>query len=285
MRQPAHSINRPDRDSDRSPEPPCVREDEQGRRWIRFAGRTFLVYQIFYDAASALHLDPLYTPYRNARPSRFFETSVISTLLADGAHCGADYFGVLSWKFAAKIPLRPGEILARMQRDHFASDVYTFFGLVRHGPVWRLAERKHPGILAAAEALLQRIGLHVDVAGLEAPIVYQNHSLARPAVYEQFGIELLRPALRAMADASDAPLQRLLQRDAQYHDPRLSSAQLHTLFDKPYVCLHPFVCERLFSTWLALNPSVRVRHIWRGRFVEVDNVRHEPEMRKKAAHA
>jgi hypothetical protein len=285
MRQPAHSTSLRHRRSEIRPAPPRVREDEQGRRWISFAGQTFLIYQIFYDAASALQLDPLYTPYRNARPSRFFEASVISALLADGAQRRADFVGVLSWKFAAKIPLRSTEILARMQRDHFAADVYTFFGRVGRGPVWRLAEHKHPGILAAAEAVLHRIGLNVDVAALDAPIVYQNHFLARPAVYERFWVELLRPALRAMEDGSDARLQDLLQRDAQYHDPRLSETHLLAIFGTPYFSLHPFVCERLFSTWLALNPSVRVRHIWRGRFVEIDNVRHEPEMRGKAARA
>jgi len=262
-----------------------VRTDERGRRWIDFAGKTLLIYQIYYDEMSARQLDPLYTPYRNRRPSRFFEAATISHLLTDGDQRRADFFGVFSWKFAAKIPLGSMEILARMQRDHFASDVYSFFGKVGRGPLWRLAERKHPGILNAAEALLRRIGFDVDVAALDAPIVYQNHFLACPAVYERFWVELLRPALRVMADTSDAHLQRLLMRDAHYHDPRLPAPRLRALFGKPYFCLHPFVCERLFSTWLALNPSVRLRHIWRGRFVEVDIVCHEPEMRGKAARA
>ncbi|MFN8625044.1 MAG: hypothetical protein U0587_03520 [Candidatus Binatia bacterium] len=285
MRQPAHSTHLCRRDAGVSPAPPLVRADTHGRRWIHFAGQTFLIYQIYYDDEAVRHLDPVYTPYRNARPSRFFEAAAISRLLGDGAHRGADFFGVFSWKFAAKIPLRSVEILARMRRDHFAADVYTFFGRVGRGPVWRLAERKHPGILAAADALLHRIGCNVDVATLDAPIVYQNHFLARSAVYERFWKGLLRPALRAMEDASDAHLQGLLQRDAHYHDSRLSLPRLRALFGRPYFGLHPFVCERLFSTWLALNPSVRVRHIWRGRFVEADNVRHEPEMRGKAARA
>jgi len=257
-----------------------VQEDAQGRRQISVGGNTFLIYQIYYDERSARRLDPLYTPYRNARLGPFFESAIVADLLGGRHQRAADYFGVLSWKFAAKIPLGARAILARIQRDRSSADVYSFFGRITERRVWPLAEQKHPGILRAATELMRRVSIDVDLAHLDAPIIYQNHFVCRSPLYERFGLELLGPALRAMADEADVELQSLLRQDSHYRDPRLSVAQVMAIFGRPYFCMQPFICERLFSTWLALNPGVHVRHVWRGRFVEVENIRYEPEMRR-----
>ena len=262
---------------------PVVHDDTRGRRRIRVAGTTFLVYQIHYGGASARRLDPLYTPYRNPRLGPFFESAVIANLLAAGHHRAADYFGVFSWKCAAKIPLSSRDILARIGRDACSADVYSFFGRITEGRLWPLAERKHPGILDAAMALMDRVGIAGDLARLDAPIIYQNHFLCRSPLYERFWRDLLAPALCAMQDPSDTELQHLLQQDARYRDPRMPVPRLVAIFGHPHYGMQPFICERLFSTWLGLNPSVRVRHVWRGRFVERDNVHHEPEMARAAA--
>lgn len=262
-------------------DPPVLtsRDDGQGRRLVVVEATRFLVFQVYYDEASRRHLEPLWTPYRNAAIGPFFESAVIAELLAAGHHRRADYFGVLSWKFGRKVPLAPPEMFRRIQRDGFDADVYSFFGRIGRGRPWSLAEPKHPGILEAASVLMRRLGIEVDLSRLEAPVIYQNHFLCRSSVCGRFGRELLAPALNAMADQSDTELQSLLLRNACYEDRRLPVSHLMAIFGRPYFCLHPFVAERLFSTWLALNPDVRTRHIWRGRFVEADNVRYEPEMR------
>jgi len=257
---------------------PAVEDDTRGRRRISLDGKTFLIYQVYFDETSKRHLDPLYTPYRNARLDPFFESSIVADLLAARHQRAADYFGVFSWKFAAKIPLGSRAILARIQRGDSWTDVYSFFGRIAERRVWPLAEQKHPGILHAASVLMRRLGIDVDLAQLEAPIIYQNHFLCRSTLYERFGHELLAPALRAMRDTDDTELQSLIQQDSTYRDPRVPISQMMAVFGRPHFCLHPFICERLFTTWLAINPSVRVRHIWRGRFVEVENIRYEPEM-------
>jgi hypothetical protein len=259
---------------------PTVDEDDLGRRRIHVDGHTLVVCQVYYDERSRLRVDPMYTPYLNMRLGPFFESSVIADLLAAGYARAVDYLGVFSWRFAAKIPLDARAILQRLRRDGFAADVYSFFGRIEDRRLWVLAEAKHPGILRAAAALLHRLGMATDLPRLSPPIVYQNHFLCRAPLYERFGRELLVPALRAMSDEADGELQTLLRQDACYHDPRVTPAALMAIFGRPHFCLHPFIAERLFSTWLALNPDVRVRHIWRGRFVEAGKIPYEPEMRR-----
>jgi hypothetical protein len=254
--------------------------DGDGRRLLAVAGKTFLLYQVYYDAESERRLDPLSTPFRNILLTPFFESSVIEALLASGSHRPADYFGVMSWKIRSKIPLSFSAILSRIERDGCSADVYSFFGHLGVSRLWAMAERKHPGILRAAQMLMHRLRIDVDLAQLEAPPIYQNHFIARSPMYERFGRELLAPALKAMQDAGDTELQRLIQQDACYIDPRVAASLAMQLYGKPHLCLHPFICERLFSTWLALNPTLRVHHVWRGRFVEPHNVGHEPEMRR-----
>lgn len=259
---------------------PIVHTDACGRRLLSVADKTFLIYQVYYDAASERRLDPLCTPRYNSELSPFFESSVIADLLAAEHHRAADYFGVLSWRYKAKIPLGVGAILARIERHAYAAEVYSFFGRTGAYRLWPAAEQKHPGILHAAQVLMDRLRIDIDLARLEAPVIYQNHFIGRSSTYERFGRELLAPALRAMRDPNDVRLQSLLRQDAVYRDPRLTEQRAMQLYGRPHLCMHPFVCERLFSTWLALNPGVRVHHVWRGRFVESRNVAHEPEMRR-----
>lgn len=238
------------------------------------------VFQVCFDAASQQHVDPMFTPYLNHETSPFMESAVIARLLEAQAHAGADYFGVVSWRIADKIPLPPEAWMARMAADRFRADAYAFFGRLGSGPVWPLAERKHPGIMRAAALLLQRLDIDVDVRRLTAPLVYQNHMLCRAAVYERFGRELLSPALAAMGDPADPLLQALVRQDAGYGSS-LGPERLRAIFGVPYFTLQPFIAERLFSTWLALNPAVTLRHIWRGRFVETAHLAHEPEMQPR----
>ncbi len=239
--------------------------DKAGWRYVRAGSRRFLGIQVAFDERSQQALNPLWSAYMNTEPSPFFEAAVIRTLLRAGLPAEADYVGVLSWKFAEKIPIRPADLFSRLAIGPEA-DVYSFFGSVRSQAIWPLAEARHPGITRTAALVLRRVGLDVDPHRLRGHVIYQNHFFARRSLYEQFGRDLLLPALDAMADPDDGLLQALLRQDSRYRDPSVPEARLVAMFGVPYYCLHPFIAERLFSTWLALHPEVRVRHVWRGRY-------------------
>ncbi len=242
-----------------------VEQDEHGRRVIHAGACRTAIHQVYYNRASGRRLHPYFTPYFNEHATPFLESSVLARLLAEGAHRHADYFGVVSWRIAAKIPLPPRRWIERMRADGYRADAYSFFGRLGAGRVWPRAERKHPGIMRAAAVLFSRLGLDLDLRELSAPLVYQNHVICRSEVYARFGAELLTPALDAMARTEDGMLQALLGVDAQYG------------VDRGFT-LHPFIAERLFSTWLALHPAVTLTHLWRGRFVDRDAAAQEPEL-------
>ena len=249
-------------------------------RLIHAGGHSFAIFQIHYDERSRNALDPCFEPYEHTELDAGFESSVIARLVSEGRHGSADYVGVFSWRFAAKIPIGTPRLLAQLADDAGAADAYAFFGRVVDRRIWLTAERKHPGILNAAALLLDRLGVWIAPAAIDAPVVYQHHVICRAHLYERFVRELLAPALSAMARKDDHELQRRLSVDAGYQDPRFPGTRLRSLFGRPHFTLHPFVAERLFSTWLALHPEIRLRQIWHGRFVEAAAVPHEPEMRR-----
>jgi hypothetical protein len=241
-----------------------------------------LIGQIYYDDASRRHLDDNYCPLANPVLGKFFEADVIRAAIASRWHAGANLVGIFSWRFAEKIPLAGADVIARLAAapEH---DVYSFFGALEPGQIWQLAEAKHPGILAAGTLLFTRLGVEVDLPSVVAPPIYQHHFVARSDVYERFVETHLGPALDAMSDPADTRLQRALLADSGYRNPRHSPEDLEQLYGVPYLPLHPFVAERLFSTWLALTPAVTTHALWNGRFVAEADVRHEPELRGGSA--
>jgi hypothetical protein len=225
------------------------------------------VHQCFYDDRSRDKLDPGFIPYFNHRISRFFENDVIVDLIGTEKHRRWDYFGVFSWRFAEKIPLRSEIIFDLMNEDGYGSDVYSFFegthsglGPIGHN-TWTVGECSHPGLIKAGEVLLNRLGVHVDLRQLPTPVIYQNHFVCRSPLYERYVREFLEPAIRRMSDSNDHEIQDLIGRDAQYVTRSDTSVRVTEVFGRPYFSLEPFICERLFSTWAALQ-SLKVRHIF-----------------------
>jgi hypothetical protein len=222
------------------------------------------IYQCFYKDQYKERLDAGFIPYFNDRISRFFENDVIVELVEGNKHSSWDYFGVFSWRFSEKIPLRSEIIFDLMNEDGYEADVYTFFEGTHRGlgevgyNTWTYGETSHPGLIEAGEVLMARLGIRVDLCHLPAPIIYQNHFICRSGLYERYVRELLSPAIRAMNDVADREIQDLISRDAQYIARSDTAAQV---FGRSYFSLEPFICERLFSIWAALQ-SVKVRHIF-----------------------
>ena len=139
--------------------------------------------------------------------------------------------------------------------------------MVGEAPIWHTAEAKHPGIMNAAALLFDKLGMRVDVRELIAPAIYQNHFLCRPQLLRSYCDGLLAPAIELME--ADEELNRALSVNAHYQVQNLDDSEMRKIFGQSSATLHPFVCERLLSTWLSINRCTdKVKQIWDGRFVE-----------------
>lgn len=246
-------------------------------------GTRIAVFQTFFSEKTRHRLSPNCIPIYVPQNDRFLENSIILELVKGGSHQCADFVGLFSWRFFEKIPISFSEIIQRMSADRFQAAVYSFFGAIPKAAIWRYAESKHPGILAAAKYLLSRMGIEPDLEQLEAPVIYQNHFLCRPGVLNAYCESMLGPAIRLMRDSGDEELQALLCKDAGYYDYEKDTQDMGEIFGQRFPTLHPFICERLFSTWLAISNSDEPRHVWDGTFVDPRKAAWDQEAR--SAHS
>lgn len=222
------------------------------------------VRQIYYreDQLSKCEFEPYYNPLAN----EFLESKVILDLYKTGDHVGHDYYGVVSWRFKDKVPMDRNLLEVLMENE--TSDIVSFMGKFKMGvgsgkvdSVWLHADRWHRDFSKIGNMLSERLGWGVDVTKLKTPIVYYNYWIARNEVFEDFCKEMLEPALFIMSNEEDKELQELLWRDADYRNSAGTNLDMEgclKVFGVPYYPYHPFVAERLISTYIALyKPSFK----------------------------
>ncbi len=152
-------------------------------------------------------------------------------------------------------------IYTAIENDGYSADVYSFFGGFQTRNVWTKAEQWQPGILEIANRIFAEFEptKGIDITELETPIVYQNAFVARREVYADYVQTWLRSLITIMENNFE--IAALLMQDAKYKDAKLDKQKMIGTFGKPYYTFHPFVCERFFSTYLALNPEITLKHI------------------------
>lgn len=214
-------------------------------------------YQVYYDHAQENFLNRKLIPYFNPVVySPCLENHVISELILTDQHQDCDYFGVLSWKFEKKHARSLTKLIEQVETDQEKIDVYTFFQLHTKPNVWQVAEKWHPGITEIAREIFKRMGKAQDFDTVRTPAVYQNAFLTRPEIYEDYVKNWLVPFMEILKHED---IKARCDIDTRYKSEK-SKDRLKTIFGFPYYTLHPFLCERLFSTYLAYT-NYKVKHI------------------------
>jgi len=240
------------------------------------------IYQIYYSPQQYGLIQQRFVPYYNPRANRYLENQVMLDCYQNGCYKDCDYFGVTSWRFGDKTRKSLDDISKFITRDGGRKDAYGFFisedrvqqHFLRHN-MWRHATDKwHPSLfIEIGQKIFDALKLGVNILDLRMPIIYSNYWIARPEIFQRYVSELLLPAIRVMEE--DPAIRRLCYKNSSYHtlfkrpDIRkatkrskpISLMQRMRLFGRPYFTYHPFICERLFSSWLAMNRKVRFKHI------------------------
>lgn len=173
-----------------------------------------------------------------------------------------DYVGFLSWKFEMKRPILIENIYKRMQDDNYQHDVYSFFGgFGTSHRIWQKAENWHKGIIEIGQMAFDKAGIPVNLNALPyCPVIYQNAHVTRYDIYKEFVDTWLRPLVNVLEN--DPELHPLLIGRAPYkvsNNDNNTPEQLMRSMGQPHYTMHPFVAERIFSTYLHYNPKT-VKH-------------------------
>lgn len=225
-------------------------------------GKSVKIYQIYYDEKSRSNCLEGFEPYYNETLTPFFENDVIMKLIAEEKHKGYDYFGVFSHSFQHKIHIWPDSILDAMAGSDY--DVYTFFSLMSTNNIFLKGDNWHDNFSLACKKILNKIGFRSDIASLEYKtrcIVYQNHFITRPGIYQDYVETVLSPAVEVMEN--DEEVRELIWKDARYHKSQKPETRERLLkhLGVDYYPYHPFICERFFSFYLDLNPAITFKHL------------------------
>lgn len=221
------------------------------------------IVQIYFDEGSKKNISTCVVPYDNSdkRDQPAFENHVIAEVVPTWA-AAFDYFGVVSHKFEKKNQyyLCTAKELIEKEKQY---DVYSFFGHHKNRNMWELAARWHKGINEVANYILAKIGYPIDVMTISTPTILQNAFICRSRIYKEYVERMLIPALAIMNEES---IRDKLFIDSKYEYRKLQSDQhyrnsIMKMTGVNYVPYHTFLCERLFATWLYLNPHLTLKHL------------------------
>jgi hypothetical protein len=220
------------------------------------------IYQILYDESQRQHLstDTIWYDNSNATNQPCLENHVIAEIIRSTIFNGADYIGVLSWAFERKRAVRIDKLLPLVDGS---VDVYAFDNMHKQPNVWTKSETWHKGIIRAAREAFFEMG-RADVATtfdkVRTPNIYSNAFIARREVYQHYVHTWLIPFMNALERVQSAQTECKSYTSLK-RKQGVTSEHLQRVTGYPYYTLMPFICERLFSTYLAFNPHLTIKHI------------------------
>ncbi|AEI76562.1 hypothetical protein CNE_1c12070 [Cupriavidus necator N-1] len=158
--------------------------------------------------------------------------------------------GIFSPKFGLKTKVS-GEQFLQFVREQRDADVWIInpFPTIAYYSynVWMQGEINHPGLTERAQGLLDSCGIGWDLARVprqtNAVLCYSNFWVGTSAFWEGYVGGVLDPIARYLEASPDTPVAKAVMGDTWHTDAA------------PFL---PFIVERLFSTYLSLQPSVRI---------------------------
>lgn len=229
---------------------------------------TVRIKQIYFEDSQKQFLDSGFIPLKNDVCGKYMENLVIKSLweLKDYEH--SDYYGVLSWRFQKKMDLSSQDIEKHMQSDNFNSDVYNFHGEDRTKNIFLKDDAFHNGKLSViANFVFEKQG-YKDILSLKTPLIYCNYWIAKKEVFNKYVEDILIPAIDLMEN--DIQINKLANENSgyfeyldreEYRPENNRTEKARGIFGVPYYTFHPFICERLMSVFLALNPDLKLKTI------------------------
>ena len=224
------------------------------------------IYQVYFDEATKKACNPAWHHFDNSwKLTEYFENEVIALLINQGEHLKDEYFGVFSHDVMDSINFKedglrfsPKALEAVVKK--YGVDVFSFQKRRQNENISLQANNYHPGFNDIMKKVL-------DHCGLELPpkldkIVLFNLMVCKGEFWEAYFNDLLRPVMEILKEIPEA-----------YEDSRYALIGRKDLndgrgdrfekgFGKRHYPYHPFICERLASIYLQLNPQWSFKQIF-----------------------
>ncbi|GLS13886.1 MULTISPECIES: hypothetical protein [Hydrogenophaga] len=210
----------------------------------------FALFECLYQERQTVS-EKSFTPLRihNRHPERR-ELQAYVEAYRQGRHRAAEKTGLFSPKFALKTHLTVAQF-RQFALQHADADICLVnpFPQLRYWSynVWMQGEHAHPGLLSRAQALLDAVGLDIDLRSVPRHgaelLAYSNFWVATPAFWEAYIGGWLVPISDFLDRHPDHPAVVAILQGTDHTQAA------------PFL---PFMVERLLSSWLSLHPDWRV---------------------------
>ncbi len=207
------------------------------------------IFQIFYLESQTGDLEQEFIPYSNIANPRpeWCEYYVFHKEYHAGT-CDKGITGFVSWKFHQKTGIPAGRFLNWIDANP-GHDVYFINPFSRYmnkfrPNVWRQGERCHPGLTDMAQRLFAEVGYTVNLRRLNMnrqKIAFCNFWAATPDFWRKYM-------------GFTEPLYELIEHGLSQKARALLLEKADSVSGCCYI---PYIFERLFSTLLSIDPSIR----------------------------
>lgn len=209
------------------------------------------IYQTYIFDSDLKEFDPAFVPndWRHNPRSELREIDIFFDFFDKGRYKEADYLGVVSKKFNKKTKISGKRFIEFIQNNPGA-DVYFINPFPQNAyfsyNVWDQGESCHKGICDATQYLFDQAGIPIHVSELgrnkDDSLLYCNYWVGSHAFWESY-IPFLRSLFNTIENEMPPEKRALFFNETEH--------------DGGYAPLFPFIFERLFSTYLLLNPSIK----------------------------
>jgi hypothetical protein len=227
------------------------------------------IFQAYYKPEQISHLDSEFTPFDNtANPViNFHEYYIYKRIYEQAQLTNEDLWGHFSWQWKRKLESVKAHQIIDIINSNPGADVYTFhpypWECATAWNVWEQGQWCHPNILMLAERILMDMNIPIRV--LHRPMGSRDYLCCNYFVGNKKFWDQLLAFLDLFVDRCEnlsGSYLTMLNESAGYEE-------------NPNLNYRGFLCERMISTFLVLNPDILVRP-----FIEAYQAKISEDMRK-----
>ena len=209
------------------------------------------IYQNYYRVDQLSLLDPDFIPHDNTANENpeYREYWLFMNMYEKGRHLEADFAGMVSQKFYEKTQIRGSEFINFIEQNrgfdvYFINPLPFTINAYAFKNVWHQGEFYHPGLFDFVQNLLNKLGYGIDlneIKNSEQTLLFSNFWVGNSYFWDEY-MKFTRPVYDYLRNEMSEAEKAIISKEAD------------RVIKINYT---PFIFERMFSTLLATNPSIK----------------------------